>query len=608
MTIIWYQLAAVIGAVILQCGLVGLALAVGKRFWALAYLVIIAILSGLFSLLAFFSLLTPATLLVLILSLFGIRYLYYNLKGAPGLLGGSARISLAVLLVDFLYAAFPDYRYDQWSYHLLVGKQIVRGGQLSTPILYDHIYFSGIYEYLTVIPRLFWDDDIFAHCFSNAFSYLAFVLPFCGLIYLFVDEYKLPRRLTVLMACAFFFSIPDHEVLLSSKPDSLLIAFGFAGFYTVVTRKITDTWRYGLLAFFLIAPVAFKLTYIHFAVSMVVGFATLVLFRRMPIKLSSLTVGAAGGILVTVPYFFKNIKFFGNPVHPIQAGFLNSLYWGSDFDRYWKEVSGRASSLKEYVTTLINLPESLLQLGIWFIALAVILSIVCVKARRNAQYVKKDQLMMTTVCICFVLLWPLLFGDHIFARFLYPIIGLFVVLAMNVMSRSHTLLRLAAVLMIPVVLNSSMEVKLFRMQSAFASADAYFNNGRMPHKHYLIDQEVNAHKQQHFPAAGYGEKRVLTDSAIGYFLDSERLDYGSPDYHYHLARVSVTGKEQNSCIWDLVDELDIRYLRTIYRPFSDWPNELQTVITAAKNFGTVGGLRYLDDATIAARRLECHRG
>ena len=86
-------------------------------------------------------------------------------------------VALALLGVQTVWAAFPDYRYDQWNYHLVVPKAVAHG-PLAPPVLNDHLFFTGSYEYLFTLARRLNGDDIFNQCFAGCFTIVAILQVF----------------------------------------------------------------------------------------------------------------------------------------------------------------------------------------------------------------------------------------------------------------------------------------------------------------------------------------------------------------------------------------------------------------------------------------------
>lgn len=602
-----FQFCGLVGASILQLGLWGLAMQISRRQWPYIYLLIISGMSSVLTLQAFFSFGSAAGPILLSITALGLLAFYKNSRFNRKVFGIAGSVAALILCIDLIYAAFPDYRYDQWNYHLLVGKQIARTGALAFPIIYDHIYFSGMYEFLTVIPRLIWDHDIFAHCFSNAFSFLAFLIPLYGLIRMVLTEYEAQERFTLMLTGAIFFSIPDHEVLVSSKPDPLLINFAIGTVFLMLSKKINTRFRDLILPVFLVVPIAFKLTYLHFSIT--AGLTWLGLLALKKISFSRKTIlrhltGSIAGIALTLPFFLKNYKFFGNPVHPIQTSLFPSTYWGEAFDSYWRRVSGRAEGLGDYIDTIAGIPNSLLSVSTWLLPLTLI--VVVVGWRKRKQYANVMNLEAVTglsILAIYLAFWPVFYNESIFARFLYPIVGVMILATLIVFARAAGRLRLAMVLCLPLILNSSVEVKLGRIAQAATKPSVFFNNGRMPFKHYMADQLINAHKESNFPDAGYRNLRVLTDSPIGYFLDSERLDFTSPDYVQYVKGLAVA--DGYSCIWRLLEKFEINYLRTMYVKFEDWPGELQGVTEEAVDLDITGEVKFIAPALIKEKAENC---
>jgi hypothetical protein len=606
-SVVSYQLAGLISAALLQSGFCGIAMTISRRFWPLVLLALILAVSSVFALQAFF----PMRVFVLVFTfavvvagnILFVRQFSFDRK----LLSLAGWVAVIAVGLDSLYAAFPDYRYDQWSYHLLVGKQIVRAGPLALPVIYDHIFFSGNYEYLTTIPRYIWDHDLFAHCFSNGFSFLTFAACLFGLVQLFVGEYRIDRGLTILLTGAVIFAIPDHEVLVSSKPDPLLICYALAVFYLVFSERVPEKPRFFLLAFFICAPASFKLTWIHFLFAAGAALLVLVLTRKLPLNLAVFRQLAGGGLaafLVALPFLIRNFIFFGNPVHPVQAALFRSSYWTAGFDSYWQEVSGKALTAADYVAMLPRLPLAWGKVNVWL--LVIILGVAVVgwrNLRRNAPERSREFVVWGVTLVGFILLWPMFYRTDIYPRFVYPVLAVAVSAVLMLSGKAQLNSRQALVLLLPILFNTSLEVKLHRISRAYAEPDSFFSGDRLPYRHWGIDQVLNQHRAQMFPGAGYREHRVLSDSHIGYFLDTERIDFTSPDYTFH--RQESAAESGNDCIWHLVRKYDVAYLRAVFDPFDSWPAELADLAKAAVPVDGNEGVRFLPENVISDHISQC---
>lgn len=157
-------------------------------------------------------------------------------------------------------------------------------------------------------------------------------------------------------------------------------------------------------------------------------------------------------------------------------------------------------------------------------------------------------------------------------------------------------------LVIPLLGNSSLDVKVNRMaRAATQSSLEYYAQDRMPHKHYAPSLAINAHRREYFPDASYLEKRVLTDTAMGYFLDTERLAITSPDwtYHYHQA----TGKifHDNApvgCVLQTMRKYDIRYYLRVWYEHSQSPQFILNLIPFGEQIDNDSHVYYFSKETL----------
>lgn len=606
-SVFWYQVAGLFGAVLLQTGFCGVALTLSRQRWPLALLAMILIVSSALSLQAFIEMKFAVVALTSLIVVAGNVLFFRHVKSDKRALTPLSWFALTLIALTAAYAAFPDYRYDQWSYHLLVGKQIVRAGPFALPIIYDHIFFSGTYEYLTAIPRLFWDNDLFAHCFSNGFSFLIFVSCLFGLVKLFSEAWEIDRRLILPLTAAILFSIPDSEVLVSSKPDPLLICYALAVLYLMLCDHVPQRTRNVLLALFIAGPAAFKLTWVHFSVSVSGAWLALAVVKKYPVSFATVRQLAVGGLVaftLSLPFLLKNYQFFGNPVHPVQAAFFKSEFWTPGFAAYWLEVSGKALNAGEYFAMLPRLPIAYGKVNAWLLALCLILLVASWRAVAAAwKSMSREVLIWSVTLVCFLLLWPLFYRNDIYPRFVYPVLAVAISALLLFCGRFSVSKRLALVFLLPLLFNASMEVKLYRIARAYAAPDEFFDNGRLPYRHWTVARLLNEHRARTFPGAGYREHRVLSDSHIGYFLDTERLDITSPDFTWF--RVEVTKATGDDCIWHLAKLYDVNYIQSVFNPFNEWPAEFRELIDAAIPVGEGDHVLYLSDETIESNIARC---
>ena len=169
-------------------------------------------------------------------------------------------ISYFIFLVLIIYAALPSYRYDQWNYHLVIAKWISMLGSLPTTVFDDHMYFSGAYEFIWLIPRQFISDDNIIHGLSNSFTVLAFSTICYDACHQIKRKLKVELK-SIWFICTFIlFACPHSMSLVSSKPDMLLFPCALIILGLLPTKK-NYFWPY-YLVYFAALPLAFKITWL----------------------------------------------------------------------------------------------------------------------------------------------------------------------------------------------------------------------------------------------------------------------------------------------------------------------------------------------------------
>ena len=279
-------------------------------------------------------------------------------------------LALLLLAAGTSYAAFPDYRPDQWNNDLVLAKAVA-GGPLRPPIFEEHVYYGGNYQYLFTLPRALGADDVFNHCAADSFSWLLLVLGLAGLFArLRAEAFPGLPPVSLLLVWAVF-SIPDPTAVVNAKPDPLILLAAFAVLELSAGPRREDSPRlHGvLLGFLLVAPLALKLTWVPFGFAAFLAWLLLLAIRRAPPLPAGgpFLAGAGLGLVAILPYALTNLRFFGNPLHPAQFGPLHSSYWNAGFTSYYDDVAGRAGSIPDYFATLARMVPMLSWHSYWML-------------------------------------------------------------------------------------------------------------------------------------------------------------------------------------------------------------------------------------------------
>jgi hypothetical protein len=410
------------------------------------------------------------------------------------------------------------------------------------------------------------------------------------------------------------FALPDQVALFSAKPDAGLL---------VAALALLGAWGSGrgvLVGFFMVAPLALKITWLHFALAMAPVLAV-EWWRGRPAGLrpGPLGVGLVAGALTAAPVAVKNLVFFGNPLHPAQIGPLRSTFWSERMEAYWHQVSGAAGSASEYVATLRGLPLSFAWNGFLFALPLLVLALAGLflsrKARGPAEpatrAARAAAVRAAAGFVSFVLLWPLFFRAGIYPRFVFAGFAFVVVLSLFGLDRerawiaalvdrsrvSRALALGALLLFLPAALNADLPEKLSRMSRWILLSEQEFLAEGPPDWQLVRDlRVVNAHRRQAFPGAGFGSRITLVDVKGTYLLDGAGLSVGGYEYEWHRAAGGAS-----ECLWAFLERLDVAYLFTRQPGFGHWPVEYRAVLPQLEPLDRAGRVLHADPDLVRRR-------
>jgi len=522
--------------------------------------------------------------------------------------------------VALVYAALPVFRSDQWTYHLSVGKIVFNHGPLSPPILNDHIFFTGIYEFLFALPRLLWNHDTYVQCFADSFTFSTLLIGTFGVADFWrrhIDDETPPAPMT---AAFFAMVLPTYDMLTNAKPDGLLALFAFAATAALFWAAKSETrkaWFYlGLIS---CAPLALKFTWIHFLLAFAIPAMAFIWHHHRTqsdvsaarIVATSLFSGAAVGILLAAPFLLKNLQHFGNPLHPIQlphVRLLNSTRWSPEMHNYWIGINQPAKSLSDYFETLIKIPVS------YFTDLLYMMIPIAVMAFLPGRKLKKTREIMFILSglALYIMVWPMFFRHDIYPRFTYAASGLLLSLLMMLWNRSHRRSALLpVVLLLPILLNGRLEVKIAELIRA---APLHLNEFYRTFPRPMIERndyiEINEHRRRLDAAGSTGNSQhdavVLTDNNSGYFLDGGLIRFTGYDFLW-LTR----GFDLHRCVLTWAREYRVTYLYVWDLPLHLWPPYFERLIGLSQPLGagTSDRLRWIPEDLLAAEasREDCPR-
>jgi hypothetical protein len=526
----------------------------------------------------------------------------------PGLL---ATLPLAVLALDALYASFPDYRYDQWNYHLVVPRA-VKTGPLAPPILNDHLAFTGVWEYLFTVPRALSNDDLFNQSAANSFSWLLVAVALYGLVCR-LRESVFPRGPAAILVLAWTIpALPDQPGLMNAKPDPVLFLAALV-VVDLLSRRERSRLDAFLLGFYFVAPLALKVTWLHFAAVMVpvAAWAWPPPWRRAHV--AAALAGVLAGGAATAPFLVKNVLLFGNPIHPVQWGPFHSSFWSPAMEEYWRATMAPARHLGAWADTLVRLPLVLLW-HLWILALPVLVLGLAVLGRRLRHGPTPlpgpagGRLARVGLAFAFLhlLTWPLFFHANVGARFVMPGLAALVVVLWAAMgtifpaalgpspSRLSAFL-FACTLLLPSALFGHLPTKASRLATWGSwSVGTFVREGpaewRMLHDMWSIDR----HRRETRPGAGFRDAVTLVDTHGVYLLEGASVQAGGVEYEWQRARAR--------CVWDLLIRLDVRYVFARTGRVDSWMSELQPLAAALRPLSPAGQA-FAVDPSFLERRL-----
>lgn len=535
-------------------------------------------------------------------------------------LGALSRVewlALSLLGLAAAYSAFPDYRPDQWNNDLVLAKAVA-AGPLRAPIFEEHVYYGGNYQYLFTLPRWLSADDVFNHGAADAFSWLLLAFGLKGLFARMREEAFAALPSSILLVAWAMFSIPDPVALANAKADPLILLCALAVLELSAGPRRTDsrTLHGLLLGFLLLAPLALKLTWAPFLLALGLAWLVLLAIRRPPPRPEprSFAAGLLLGLLAGAPYFLNNWRFFGNPLHPAQAGPFRSSYWSESFGHYYDDVAGRATSVAEYFASLTNMvPLLSFHLYAMFVPVLLILAGALLRGRRPAAPGARAATLLRhalSALALFVLTWPLFFRFNIFPRYVYAGVALVLAVLLGVIDRSLApspaapaparpsgwLAGLAlAALLLPAALSELPRQVAFMARFAPAGRERLFVDGPPEWRLARDLNVINQHRRRAAAGSGFYEQTALVDTEGTYHLDSAGFRLWSREY---VLLDSALGR-QGQCPWLTLSRLDVAYLRT-RSSFEQWPEPYRDVIGRLPALDDTGRTLYLAPGVLEA--------
>ena len=524
------------------------------------------------------------------------------------------RLILVFPLSGLLFATLPLSRPDTWTYHLNVSKILMNQGTLKFPVLNDHIHFAGAYEYLFLVPRLFFTSDAIVQSIAGSFSLIAFITALTGIITKLANFWGLKLPHVYALAAFVTFAIPDFDMITGAKPDGLLLAFAM-GSLLLASRAayISSFSGAAFLGFWLTVPCSLKTTWIISAAALVPSILLALSWkmRRLPnIKwFGGLAFGVGMGILVCLPIFWRNFYFFHNPIHPAQLAFFRSSPWTQTMNDYWISIAQKPESFIQWLSNLLLILREVptrtfaSALPLYCILIVALISMLRVKflppqkkaltkppREKNPTSISFLTFLCSLGTFGIILLWSILYYHGIYSRFLYPLWAPIIVLTLIATSFllqtkslafavSSEKLMFAAFMLTPLFFGS-VEVRVPATLKAWSmNVDEFYRDFSPSLREYGKFKDFNTDLQARSPLK-IERTVLLTDNGSGYFYNSEILSFRS--YHFDYLLSEYQSESGDYCIWQFANDIGIRYLLASDRPFSDWPIALAPLISNAK--------------------------
>jgi hypothetical protein len=531
------------------------------------------------------------------------RRIFHRLKAWPSIKSSSSWLAgflMLALILDGLYASLPLYRYDQWTYHLVVAKWISQMGTLTPPITNDHIFFTGNYEFLGLLARSISSVDTFQQGFQNSLSWLLVVTPAAAAFYVGLEQkiWSLIASLGFALIC--LFGTGDHEALINAKPDYLLMmmALILLIFATGGPRKLSP-W---LAGFLLVGGLSFKITWLHFAACgpIIVLAALGKNWLRGGLQIIS---GGLAGTTCLLPWAFKNWHYFRNPLHPAQSPLFSSSIWSPMYETYWQSVSKKPIGIEAFLRNLwdvfLGLPA---RWGVSGIVCLIFLFMLW-RHRQLPRSLDRGHLGIIGCLACYVGVWGVFYGAGIFNRFVAPAFA-FPLIFIWLASRQMLFSWLSVLaLLIPLATNGQLEVTLSRLAAASQKSWLEFSQSqgdgpldKIPDLLAIADD-----RKLMFPDAPYTGSSLLSDFAFNYYAPSIFWIAEDPITWWQMTHAGIDPHMGDGM--NFLRKMDIRYVWIVdENKFRQAPPAIQNVIPRLERLPSRLGKLYFVNFSEAEQR------
>lgn len=516
---------------------------------------------------------------------------------------------LLVFLIYFqwLWASLPLYRYDTWTYHLVIAKWVDLLGSLKGPAAIDSVFYTGGYEFWGLLARIFWKNDAFQQGFQGALTSMIVGVTAFRIAYVEFMRSKANAhdvvRISLAFALAVIFSTGDQAALSSAKPDFALMAFSLVVLWALLRQQApSDKRPLFALGLLMGASVSFKLTWIH----IMLGVLPLAIWRSWLAErwngVMKLIIGGITGSVLVTPFLVKNYLFFANPLHPAQTSFWTSNIWSPGLAEYWHEVLGKPESLPEFLINLGQICLSLPQRMIGSLCAIVVIILFSRLGRVGESKSRVNSIPLAPLMVfsgLYLVSWGLFFRYDIAHRFVFgpPVIGSLILLALIINAKMRTWL-LCVSLMLPALVVGELDVNARQILAAFGRDTMSYHEslGKGPALANSTLHFIGKHKE----SAGFSSK----DYDKGAIFSDHILNFYGPSVFYHAPSpitktiMELSGVDPEvGCARDFVLARDIRYFWLLdSETYDEWPRSIRDVISHATEItAPQGRLWYLAD-------------
>ena len=329
----------------------------------------------------------------------------------------SVGLVLALQLLQLLFAGHPERFYDQFSYHLVVAKQVLAFGGIPYRAFDPHLLIAGLIEYAFLWPRSFVPSDLFMIGVGQIWVYTASVFPCVAAAYLTARRVGGAGWGWVALAAVAAIPglVPNNEMFSIAKPNALL----FAAALVVLLARLERPRVFPGLAFaFALLFSACNPTFIHASLALAAA-AVWELWRqrqRPELPWAPLLVGAFCFVVALTRSYVLTKTFF----YPADSRFLATPFSDQEALAYWHWIANPdEQSIGGRMLGGLDVLRRGPGLAVWCGFSLVALAFAAWGRRHKAVPWTHVGWFLAT----FVLIWPLFYDSNAYTRFVAGYVG-----------------------------------------------------------------------------------------------------------------------------------------------------------------------------------------